>query len=239
MGEVRSKPDMDDIHAYRKRYEIAIRLLRSSSISQRDKELIEKFCNDCFAQGITAGRVQKYAFILRKVAEWLGKDFDSVTEDDLKRVVATINTSQFTEWTKYDYKRSIKKFFRWLRKEELVSWLRCSDIKNRKLPEEILTEEDIKKMIDAARTPRDRAIVSVLYESGCRVREFLSMKIKHVSFDRYVYDSQGLSYDFGVSEYFPVWFSILLDFQTFNGFQQREYILYYFFQEMLEELKFK
>ncbi|RLI80892.1 hypothetical protein DRP04_07330 [Archaeoglobales archaeon] len=185
MGEVRSKPDMDDIHAYRKRYEIAIRLLRSSSISQRNKELIEKFCNDCFAQGITAGRVQKYAFILRKVAEWLGKDFDSVTEDDLKRVVATINTSQFTEWTKYDYKRSIKKFFRWLGKEELVSWLRCSDIKNRKLPEEILTEEDIKKMIDAARTPRDRAIVSVLYESGCRVGEFLSMKIKHVSFDRY------------------------------------------------------
>ncbi|RLI74283.1 hypothetical protein DRP04_14845, partial [Archaeoglobales archaeon] len=84
---------MDDIHAYRKRYEIAIRLLRSSSISERNKQLIEKFCNDCFAQGITAGRVQKYAFILRKVAEWLGKDFDSVTEDDLKRVVATINTS--------------------------------------------------------------------------------------------------------------------------------------------------
>lgn len=176
---------MDDIHSYRKRYEVAIRLLRSSSISQRNKELIERFCNDCFAQGITAGRVQKYAFILRKVAEWLEKDFDSVTEDDLKRVVAIINTSQFTEWTKYDYKRSIKKFFRWLGKEELVSWLRCSDVKNRRLPEEILTEEDIKKMIDAARTPRDRAIVSVLYESGCRVGEFLSMKIKHISFDRY------------------------------------------------------
>ena len=58
-------------------------------------------------------------------------------------------------------------------------------MKNRKLPEEILTKEDIKKMIDAARTPRDRAIISVLYESGCRVGEFLSMRIKNVSFDRY------------------------------------------------------
>ncbi len=185
MGEVRSKPDMEDVHFYSKRYEVAIRLLRDSCISQKNKELIEKFCNDCFAQGITAGRVQKYAYILRKVAEWLGKDFDSATEDDLKRVVALINTSPFTDWTKYDYKRSIKKFFRWLGREEVISWLRCREIRNRKLPEEILTEEDIKKMIDAARTPRDRAIISVLYESGCRAGEFLSMKIKNVSFDRY------------------------------------------------------
>jgi len=100
--------DMEDVHAYRKRYEIAIRLLRESGISQRNKQLIEKFCNDCFAQGIKAGRVQKYAYILRRVAEWLGKDFDSAGEDDLKRVVALIHTSPFTEWTKHDYKRSIR-----------------------------------------------------------------------------------------------------------------------------------
>ncbi len=58
-------------------------------------------------------------------------------------------------------------------------------MKNRKLPEEILTEEDIRKMINAAYNTRDKAIVSVLYESGCRVGEFLCMKIKNVQFDRY------------------------------------------------------
>ena len=168
--------DMEDIHEYRKRYELAIRLLRSSAISERSKELIENFCNDCFAQGIKAGRVQKYAFILRKVAEWLGKDFDKAGEEDLKKIVAMINTSPFTEWTKYDYKRALKKFFKWLEKEELVSWIKCTGPRNRKLPEEILTEDDIKKMIDAAHDARDRAIVAVLYESGCRAGEFLSMK---------------------------------------------------------------
>jgi site-specific recombinase XerD len=177
--------DMEDVHAYRKRYELAIRLLRESDISQRNKQLIEKFCNDCFAQGIKAGRVQKYAYILRRVAEWLEKDFDVANEDDLKRVVALIHTSPFTEWTKHDYKRSIKKFFKWLGREKLVFWIKCTGPRNRKLPEEILTEEDIKKMIDAARNVRDRAIVAVLYESGCRAGEFLSMKIKNVSFDRY------------------------------------------------------
>ena len=178
--------DMEDIHGYRKKYELAIRILRRSKIiSEKNKELIEKFCQECFAQGIKAGRVQKYAFTLRKIAEWLGKDFDKATEDDLKRVVAVINSSSYSEWTKYDYKRSLKRFYKWLGKEHLISWLKCKDLKNRKLPEEILTEEDIKKMINAAYSTRDKAIVSVLYESGCRVGEFLCMKIKNVQFDRY------------------------------------------------------
>ena len=151
--------DMEDIHEYRKRYELAIRLLRSSAISERNKELIEKFCNDCFAQGITAGRVQKYVYTLKRIASWLGKDFDAADEEDLKKIVAMINTSPFTEWTKYDYKRVLKKFFRWLGKEELVSWIKCTGPRNRKLPEEILAEDDIKKMIDTARNPRDKAII--------------------------------------------------------------------------------
>jgi len=175
----------EDIHNYTRKYELALKLLRQSSISERNKQLIENFCNDCFAQGITAGRVQKYAYTLRKIAEWLGKDFDKATEEDLKRVVAIINTSPFKDWTKYDYKRSIKKFFKWLGKEHLISWIKCNDVKNKKLPEEILTEEDIKKMIDAAQKARDKALIAVLYESGCRVGEFLTMKIKNVQFDRY------------------------------------------------------
>ncbi len=124
-------------------------------------------------------------YTLKRIASWLGKDFDAADEEDLKKVVAMINTLSFTEWTKYDYKRALKKFFRWLGREELVSWIKCTGPRNRKLPEEILTEEDIRKMIDAAKTPRDRALVAVLYESGCRVGEFLSMKRNNVRFDRY------------------------------------------------------
>lgn len=177
--------DVKDIHNYSRRYEIALRLLRESSISSRNKDLIERFCNDCFSQGITVGRIQKYAYILRKIAEWLEKDFDKATEDDIKRIVVVINTSSFTEWTKHDYKRSIKKLFRWLGKEKEVSWLKCGNIKNKKLPEEILTDDDIKRLINAATSARDKALIAVLYESGCRTGEFLSMRIKNISFDRY------------------------------------------------------
>ena len=40
-------------------------------------------------------------------------------------------------------------------------------------------------MIKACHNVRDKAIISVLYESGTRVGEFLGMKIKNVQFDKY------------------------------------------------------
>lgn len=35
----------------------------------------------------------------------------------------------------------------------------------------------------AAENPRDKALISVLYESGCRIGEILSLKIRNVEFD--------------------------------------------------------
>ncbi len=77
----------------------------------------------------------------------------------------------------------MKKFYRWMGKE--IRWLRCNNVRRKKLPEEILTEEDIKKLINATSSHRDRALVAVLYESGCRAGEFLLMRIKNIHFDRY------------------------------------------------------
>jgi len=54
-----------------------------------------------------------------------------------------------------------------------------------KLPEELLTEDEIERMTEAARTQRDRAFVSVLYESGLRIGEMLSLKIKNVHLEEH------------------------------------------------------
>lgn len=86
----------------------------------------------------------------------------------------------------------LKTFYRWLKggeDEQLpkeVSWLKPR-IRNRshKLPEDVLTEDEVLRIAEAATTPRDRALVLVLYESGCRIGELLSLKVKNVSFDDY------------------------------------------------------
>lgn len=48
---------------------------------------------------------------------------------------------------------------------------------------DLLTEEEIKKLLDAAMHPRDKAFIATLYESGARIGELASLQIKNVIFD--------------------------------------------------------
>ncbi|MCD6492598.1 MAG: tyrosine-type recombinase/integrase [Archaeoglobaceae archaeon] len=65
-------------------------------------------------------------------------------------------------------------------KKELVDWFTIGEIKTRKFPDELLTEDDIKKMIGACKNPRDRALIAVLWESGFRVGELGNMRVRDV-----------------------------------------------------------
>ena len=55
----------------------------------------------------------------------------------------------------------------------------------RKLPEEMLTEEEVARLVDATDNARDRALIFALYESGCRVGEIGRLKIRQVEFDEF------------------------------------------------------
>ena len=99
----------------------------------------------------------------------------------------------WTDWTKHDFKTILKRYYKWLygykgkrNYPEIVAWI-SSKVKNEnsRLPKEILTEEDVKQMSKVAYTTREKAFVLALYESGCRIGEFLPLKIKNLEFDKY------------------------------------------------------
>ncbi len=179
-----------DFHDYKGRLERAMRKVRSDrQISARNRGIIEDFITHCNLESLHPGRQSRYAWALCKIARWLGKDFDKATKSDIEKVVGKIESPEFTVWTKQLYKVTIKKFYKWLNNGEYpdtVKWIRCT-IKNasKRLPEEILTEEEVKKMIETAEHPRDKAIIAALYESGCRISELAGLLMKHLVFDEY------------------------------------------------------
>ncbi|MBI5046952.1 tyrosine-type recombinase/integrase [Candidatus Micrarchaeota archaeon] len=68
---------------------------------------------------------------------------------------------------------------------EQVEWLAPKAFERRRLPEDILTPEEVKKLAQAAFNLRDRAIIMLTYESGCRAAEIIGLRIKDVKFDKY------------------------------------------------------
>jgi len=87
-----------------------------------------------------------------------------------------ITKSNRSEWTKYDYLVIIKRFFRWMNKgkdPECTEWIISRVKKDYKLPEEMLTEAEIKQMIEAAVHSRNKALIATFWDAGRRTGEAL------------------------------------------------------------------
>ncbi|KKH50161.1 tyrosine-type recombinase/integrase [Methanosarcina sp. 1.H.A.2.2] len=164
-----------------------LKSVKDFSISEKNKELIVDFIDYCFSEGLGEHRILKYITTLKYIALSLQVDFEDATERDIRGYVSSLERSDFSQWTKHDYKVVLKKFYRWLNDGEepsLVKWINTSlKDKNRKLPEEMLTEDEVKLMIDAATNKRDKAIIALLWDIGARVGEIGNLRIKHLKFD--------------------------------------------------------
>jgi site-specific recombinase XerD len=152
--------------------------------------LIDEFIKEQEAKGLSKKRIEKYRIELRIIQnKYYQKDFESLTTEKLREIVRQIENSNYSEWSKHDLKVILRKFVKWLNqkfnKNIDTSFISIKVKNNHKLPEEILTQEEIERMINVCDNIRDKAIISVLYESGCRIGEFLSLKLKNVQFDEY------------------------------------------------------
>lgn len=183
-----------DIHDYEKRLAACIERLKiSRKVSQANKDAILRFVADCTARNLSKPRIEFYIYRLSRIAEWCKKDFATLNKEDVKRIVSIINSQDYTENTKRDYKRAFKVFFRFIKGvedsgpfPEEVRWISTTLPGGKhKLPEELLTQAEVESMINAAEHPRDKAFIASLYETGCRIGELASLRVKNVSFDNY------------------------------------------------------
>ncbi|MFH0836984.1 MAG: tyrosine-type recombinase/integrase [Candidatus Aenigmatarchaeota archaeon] len=181
-----------DIHDIDKQLEAIDRIIvNSDKISSANKELILKYKRECYAEGLTTMRIVRCMYHVRKLSEWFDKDFETATLEDVKDLVIRIERSEYSNWTKRGLKIVLRKLFRYIKgtgkkNPSEVDWIvlgKKGDLV--KLPEEMLSEDEIKRLIDVADTERDRAFASLLYESGCRIGEILGLCMKHVNFDQY------------------------------------------------------
>jgi len=124
---------------------------------------------------------------LHKVSNWIGrKELDKLNKNDIASLLKRIEEQGFSPWTIHMYRVVLRKFFKWLGKKEVADWFKTSIKANEtKLPEDLLSEEEVKQMIEKCDTLRDKALIACLYESAARPSELLTMQILDVAFDEY------------------------------------------------------
>jgi integrase len=181
------------VHDYERRLNWAIRHLKAqANVSQQNKDHIMRFLDRLKAEGLSPARQAGYVQRLTTIAVMLKKDFHLATKEDIESLTRTINARDWAEWTKDNYRVTVKRLWRWLRNLEKgkdppeTEWIRIGKAVSRTvLPEDLLTKDETQKLIQAAEHPRDKAYVAVADESGARPGEVLSMKVRSVAFDEY------------------------------------------------------
>ncbi|MBI4146780.1 tyrosine-type recombinase/integrase [Candidatus Woesearchaeota archaeon] len=185
------RPNMDatDYHRFSVQYKTALTRIWKSKIPDADKQLIERFVRDCKTKGTGFARLTKLVRNLAIIGELLGKPFQEATIEDIKRVVHHFEAGDFSVWTKHDVKVILKQFYKWLDGEDypkIVKWI-CTTIPHKEKPltqeSDLLSEDEVNKVIAAADHPRNKAIIAILAESGARVGEIGNLTIGQVKID--------------------------------------------------------
>ena len=185
--------DMKSIHHPDKSLERIMKKIEAFEIPE-NKKILKEFYEECFSNDLSPTRVLFYMERLSRLSKMIKKDFSSLTKEDIKRIVGEINKNNgWSEWTKHDFKVALRKLYQWLDGYEWdsgefpdrVKWIKTTVRKDRETKPIILTLEEVKDLIKATTNERDKALISLLYESGCRIGEILNMRIKDVVFDKY------------------------------------------------------
>ena len=184
----------EQLYGYAGRLEDALSTLdKAEDISTSNKKVIVRFADHCTAEGLSLARTVKYVFTLKTLAQVLAMDFNAADKADIEALMAKIerHPGGYSEWTKKDFRVCLKKFYKWLRDTgddfpEEVKWIKTTIRKDRKkIPDELLTEEDVMLLVNTATNQRDKALLITLYESGARIGELGEAKIKQFVPDQY------------------------------------------------------
>lgn len=183
-------PNSYDPHDNDQRYEWNNQKFQNSEqVAPPNKELIQQFCDKCFAEGLSKARVKKYITNWHTIFKMIDWEFllDNADKEEIERVVAKINQTDYADSTKCDLKCAVKKYYKTMEGEgrrypEKVKFVNTTRDPSKKEHPDPLSREEIDRIIDACKNPRDRAMYFLLYEGGLRSGELMSLQKSDIEF---------------------------------------------------------
>lgn len=142
----------------------------------QDREPAEALTIDGFLARCSAGpsTIAFYEDELRRFERKLGSPLGSASTKALERLKAELRMSKSGP-TRC---RLLRQFYTAAGQNDRADILRLRRKDSRISPAEILTLPEVNRMLAAARSLRDRAFIAVLWETGVRVSEVLSLDVR-------------------------------------------------------------
>jgi len=151
---------------------------------ERKLEMVSRFDTWLEHQLYTSGTRQEYCRIAREACLFFGnKPLRSVGPLNIGDFLKHTSTARWTGDRFRAYLGALRRFFEFLYLGGVVDSIAPrfvrGPVKNHKLPR-VLTQVEVRKLIESATTARDRAMLEFFYGTGCRVGEIYKLKLEDI-----------------------------------------------------------
>lgn len=138
---------------------------------------------------LSPNTIDSYTRDLEDFYKFTGKSYKFVVKDDFINYIAYLN-KKISARSINRHIVSIKNYFKFLERNNLISNNPTTEITGLKMPKKmprILSEEDINNLLDLpledAYDYRNKAMLELMYSSGLRVSELLSLEVNNIDFN--------------------------------------------------------
>ncbi|MEM4946088.1 MAG: site-specific integrase [Archaeoglobaceae archaeon] len=163
---------------YEKWLKSELRTLESSKINNEDKERIRQYLDFRLANGVSVARASREIICLRLLCERYGLSLGDIDEARLNKSLARLNTSGLKVGTVNEFRKAIRWYLKFIGREDLAVKIKKKEPKDNELTKsDLLTKEELLKLISVAINDRDPALIACHYDLACRPEELLTLTV--------------------------------------------------------------
>ncbi|WP_044624624.1 site-specific tyrosine recombinase XerD [Photobacterium gaetbulicola] len=160
---------------------------------ENDEVIIERFLDAMWMErGLSENTLMSYRNDLKKMENWLEEQsltLETVSSDDLQRYQQWLFDADYKQTSRARMASAIRRLFQYLNREKVRDDDPSAMLVSPKLPKRLpkdITEEQVDALLSAPdpNDPielRDKAMLELLYATGLRVTELVSLTMENVS----------------------------------------------------------
>lgn len=140
--------------------------------------MINQYINEMEALGRSKKTIDSFKYTFLALERATNKKPEDITKDDL---IKYFKNFKGADNSKRLAMAVVKRFYIYCKKTEIVEWIKLKNVKEKRI--DILTVEDVDKLIETSASPYWKAWISLAFEIGARFGEMAELKWNNISED--------------------------------------------------------
>lgn len=150
------------------------------------RELLEAYISAKKNEGRSDKTLERYQYVIEKMMKKIDVPLRKISVFHIRRYLADEKERGLSDRTLEGIREVLSAYFGWLQKEGLISSnpiVNLGAIKYQKLKRIPYSSVDIEKLKESCTNDRDKAIISFLLSTGCRISEVCALNRTDIDFE--------------------------------------------------------